>query len=71
MLSVSPDRTHHNFAPVHNCNGAKPTPLCFSSEPDNKRFSIKRIASAITRVGKVAGKVADVAGKVAMVAALI
>jgi hypothetical protein len=67
MLSVSPDH-HPNLAPIHN--GSNPT-LCFSSTPDNKNFSIRRITSVITKVGKVAGKVADVAGKVAMVAALI
>ena len=53
--------THHT-----ECNQ-----LSFSSEAENKKFSIKRVVSTINKVGKVAGKVADVAGKVAIVAALI
>jgi hypothetical protein len=59
MLSVSSDccaRTHT---------------LSFSSEPDSKKFSIKRVTNAINKIGRTASKISDVAGKVAIVAALI
>ncbi len=66
MLAVSPITHHH-----HHSIECTQQSLTFSSDPDNKKFSIKRVVSTINKVGRVAGRVADVAGKVAMVAALI
>lgn len=72
MLAVSHVTPHHHYHHHHHTEFNQPhQSLSFSSEAENKKFSIKRVVSTINKVGKVAGKVADVAGKVAMVATLI
>jgi hypothetical protein len=49
------------------------TTLSFStsSQPDQKKFSLRRVVSVVRKIGNVAGRVSDIAGKVALVASVI
>ena len=42
-----------------------------SSQPDQKRFSLRKVVSVVRKIGNVAGRVSHIAGKVALVASVI
>jgi len=42
-----------------------------SSQPDSKKFSLRRVVTVVRKIGNVASTVSRIAGKVALVASVI
>ena len=49
------------------------TTLSFStsSQPDQKRFSLRKVVKVVRKIGNIAGRVSRIAGKVALVASVL